>query len=126
MTRLVLDVGALIAVERGDQEVIALLRRARERKVPLVTTSPVVGQVWRNGTKQANLARVLKAVNVLAPNEQSARTAGLLLAKSGTANVVDALVVELCTDADVVLTSDPKDIARLIEAARATPAVHAL
>jgi uncharacterized protein YaiI (UPF0178 family) len=63
---------------------------------------------------------------VFAPSEQSARTAGLLLAKTGTADVVDALVVELCTDADVVLTSDPKDIARLVVAARATPAVHAL
>jgi hypothetical protein len=126
MTRLVLDAGAFIAVERGDLEVIAMLRRARERKIPLVTTSPVVGQVWRNGRKQANLARVLKAVDVQAPNEQAARTAGLLLAKTGATDVVDALVVELCTSADVVLTSDPNDIARLVQAASARPDVYAV
>jgi PIN domain nuclease of toxin-antitoxin system len=126
MTRLVLDAGAFVAVERGDLEVMAILRRARERKIPLVTTAPVVGQVWRNGRKQANLARLLKAVNVLAPNEQSARTAGLLLAKTGTTDIVDALVVELCTGADIILTSDPKDLARLVQAASMRPAVHAL
>jgi PIN domain nuclease of toxin-antitoxin system len=126
MTRLVLDAGAFIAAERGSVEVLAVLRRARERKIPLVTTSPVVGQVWRNGRQQANLSRALKAVNVLAPDQHSARSAGLLLAKTGTSDVVDALVVELCTDADVILTSDMADIARLVEAADSKPAVYAV
>jgi rRNA-processing protein FCF1 len=123
MTRVVLDAGAFVAAERGDLEVMAILRRARERKIPLVTTSPVVGQIWRNGRTQANLARLLKAVNVLAPNEQSARSAGLLLAKTGTTDVIDALVVQLCSNADVVLTSDPHDIIRLAEAATVRPQV---
>jgi hypothetical protein len=50
-------------------------------------------------------------------DEASAHRAGALLAKSGTADVVDASVVELAaTTSAEILTSDPQDIERLVTA----------
>ncbi len=44
------------------------------------------------------------------------KAAGELLAVSGTADVVDALLAGLATSGDQVLTSDPEDLAALLEA----------
>lgn len=123
MTRLVLDAGALIAADRHNLRVLALLDRAHARGVPLVTSSPVVGQVWRNGRRQANLARLLRAVDVIAPDHAGARRAGVLLAKTGTSDIVDAILADLCRAADVVVTSDLQDLAVLTSASGANPEI---
>lgn len=117
MSHLVLDAGALIAFERGDAKVRLYLAAADRMSVDLTTTSPVVSQVWRDGRRQALLARLLRAVRVDAPDEVAARRAGELLAKAGTADVVDALLVGLASDGDTILTSDPDDIDNLVAAA---------
>lgn len=117
MSRLILDAGAFVAFERGDQRVRAHLAAARRLGLELTTTSPVVGQVWRDGRRQALLARMLAATRVDAPDEHAARRAGELLAKSRTDDVVDALVVALARDGDTVVSSDPGDIERLLAAA---------
>jgi predicted nucleic acid-binding protein len=112
----VLDSGALIAVDRGSRDTkqtIELLRRAGET---LRTPSPVVGQVWRDGSRQAVLARLLQRVDVLDVSEDHARRAGELLGAAGGTDVVDALVALAARGADTVLTSDPADITRLLEA----------
>lgn len=61
----VLDVGAFVAVERGDREVVALVKRERiAARVP-VTSGAVVAQVWRGGTgDQAPVARLLAGTDV--------------------------------------------------------------
>lgn len=123
MTRLVLDAGAFVAFERGDAEVRARLLLARRREAELVTTSPVVAQVWRDGRRQPLLARLLAATRVDAPTEEAARRAGALLAKTKGRDVVDALVVGLARDGDVVLTSDGGDVARLVAAAGVRPRI---
>jgi hypothetical protein len=56
----------------------------------------------------------------------AARRAGELLAKTKTADVIDALVAELARDGDTVLTSDPKDIGLLLMAAGTRAAVVAV
>ena len=59
---LVLDAGAFVAVERGDREVVALVKRERLAGRPPVTSGGVVAQVWRGGRgRQAELARLLAA-----------------------------------------------------------------
>ena len=118
MNRLVLDAGAFVAFERGDARLRARLTAARRLGIELVTTSPVVGQVWRDGRRQALVARLIAATRVDAPSEQSARRAGELLAATKTKDVVDALLVERVTHGDTVLTSDPDDLERLLAAAR--------
>jgi hypothetical protein len=113
---LVLDAGAFVAVERADRETMALLKHELiAGRVP-VTHAGVVGQVWRGGSgKQAQLARLLAAVEVAAIDEEFGRRVGLLLAASRTRDVIDAAVVLLAEDG--VLTSDARDLKPLAAAA---------
>jgi hypothetical protein len=117
MTRLVLDAGAFIAFEKGDRRVRARLATARLRGMRVVTSSPAIAQVWRDAPRQVLLGQLIAAMNVDAPSETAARSAGVLLAKTRTHDVVDALVVGCVRDGDTVLTSDPGDIEVLLEAA---------
>ena len=57
---LVLDAGALIAIERGDPAVLDLLKSAHSDGLKVRTTSTVVSQVWRGGRRQARLASALR------------------------------------------------------------------
>ncbi len=114
---LILDSGALIAIDRGDRTFAALLKRERlGGRVP-VTHGGCVGQAWRNGARQANLARLLAAIEVASLDEDLGRRAGVLLGKSRSADVVDAAVVLLATDGDEIATSDPGDLRKLCAAA---------
>jgi len=78
----------------------------------------VVGQVWRDGRKQANLARVLAGVGIEALGKDDGKRIGELLALSGSADIVDAHVALITAHADLVLTSDPGDIRTLLHARR--------
>jgi hypothetical protein len=113
---LTLDAGALIAFERNDRQVTALIKRARERGERLATPAGVVGQVWRDGRRQVRLARLLGsgAVEVVALADLGARMAGQLCGTAGTSEVIDATVV-LCARArgHRVVTSDPDDLRTL-------------
>jgi hypothetical protein len=117
MSQLVLDAGALVAYDKGDAIVRALLAMAGRSGDELVTSAPVVAQAWRDGRRQAMLAKLLPALAIDSPDERKARRAGELLAKTKTSDVVDALVVGLVRTNDRILTSDVKDIKRLLEAA---------
>jgi len=114
MTRLVLDAGAFVAFERGDSRVRAHLAAARQLGIEVTTSSPIVGQVWRDGRRQVMVARLIAATNVEAPTGRDARRAGELLARSNTRDVVDALLAGTARDGDTVLTSDPDDIELLV------------
>lgn len=113
---LTLDSGALIAFERGDRQVVALLARCLAHEGSLVVPAGVVAQVWRDGRRQARVARLLGAsqVEVEPLDDERARQAGQLCGVRGTTDVIDASVV-LCAKrrAHSVLTSDPDDLSRL-------------
>jgi hypothetical protein len=117
---LVLDAGALIGIDRDDRRVAGLIELGRRSGAGLVTTAPVVGQVWRGSGRQARLARVLAMIDVRAAHVAEARAAGELLAANGTADVVDALLALLPVPGDQLLTSDPNDL-RLLVAERRIP-----
>lgn len=114
---LVLDTGALIAVDRGDRDVLALLKRELAAGRPPVTHGGVVGQAWRGGARQARLAQMLGALEVRALDEALGRQSGALLARARRADVIDAALVLLAADGDQVLTSDPGDLVPLAAAA---------
>lgn len=112
---LVLDAGAFVAIERSDRNVVALLKRELLAGRAPLTHGGVVGQVWRGGGgRQANLARLLRGVEVRALDGALGRRAGELLAAAGAVDVIDAAIALLAVDGDVVLTSDPGDLARLV------------
>jgi hypothetical protein len=112
----VLDAGAFVAIEKRDRHVGSMLRVLQQRRVPIGTSSAVVAQVWRDGRKQALLARLLSGVDVraLAPGDD--RRTGELLAAARTDDVIDAHLVLGVEDSDRVVTSDPDDIKRLLKA----------
>lgn len=115
---LILDAGAFLAVERGDREVVALVKRERLAERPPVTSGGVVAQIWRGGRgRQVPAARLLAGTEVVAIDDGLGRQAGMLLARSGQSDVIDASVVCLAADGDDVLTSDPEHLRPLAEAA---------
>jgi hypothetical protein len=112
----VLDAGALIGYERDQRRSVALVQRALERGVRLAVPAGVVAQVWRNGSRQAVLAQLLRSdvVQTLVLDDLEARLAGQLCGVSGTADVVDASVVVAAQRLRAtVVTSDPDDLRRL-------------
>jgi hypothetical protein len=115
---LVLDAGAFVAVERGDRDVVALVKRERlAGRVPM-TNGGVVAQVWRGGHgRQVPVAMLLAGVEIVSIDDSLGRRAGMLLARTGRADAIDAVVVCLAADGDDILTSDPGDLRILAEAA---------
>jgi hypothetical protein len=114
---LVLDAGALVALERLDRDVIALIKRERLAQRAPLTHGGIIGQVWRGGSgRQANLARLLPGIEVVALDERLGRKVGVLLSQTKTADVVDAAVALLAKDGDEILTSDARDLSPLVKA----------
>jgi hypothetical protein len=115
---LTLDAGALIAIDRGAEDVRALLRRARAHGWPILIPTGALAQAWRGGERQARLAGFLRTRRdgpVLHPLDGSvARAAGELCGRTATADVIDASVV-LCArrHGHHAVTSDPHDLAIL-------------
>lgn len=94
MNALVLDAGALIAIDRDDRDVHKTVRDAHRMGVQVLTNSMAVAQVWRDSKgRQAELA------------------------KAGLSDAIDASVALLAETGDRVLTSDPGDLRMLCEAA---------
>ncbi len=115
---LVLDAGAFVTVERGDRDVVALVKRERLAGRAPVTNGGVVAQVWRGGSgRQASVARLLVGVDIAPIDDSLGRRAGMLLARTGRADAIDAAVVCLAVDGDDIVTSDPGDLRILAETA---------
>ncbi|HEX4082920.1 MAG TPA: hypothetical protein VHX40_08155, partial [Acidimicrobiales bacterium] len=91
MSALILDAGALAAVDRGDRAMVARLRVAERSGIELRSNGGVVAQVWRDPAgRQAALARLLRSVDVEPIDQQLGRDAGLLLGRTGVRDAVDA------------------------------------
>lgn len=116
MAGLTLDAGALIAFERNDRRVVALIARTIANRRSLAVPAGVVGRVWRDGRRQARLSRLLgaPAVEIEPLDDQRARAAGQLCGVAGTGDVIDASVV-LCARRrrHRVATTDLEDLHRL-------------
>lgn len=116
MSGITLDAGALIALDRNDRQVIALLARTIERGMRVTIPATVLAQAMRNPSRQARLRRLIRqsSTDLVALDGLDATLVGLLLARSGTADIVDAHVV-ICAErsGQALVTSDPGDIQRL-------------
>lgn len=117
MTRgVTLDAGALIALDRADRRVVALLARALETSARITIPATVLAQAVRNPARQALLARLVRqpTTDVVPLDRVDATGVGRLLAASDTADVVDAHVVLCARRArQAVATSDPEDLRHL-------------
>ena len=118
MTALILDAGALVAIDRDDRAMIARLQAAQQHGLELRSNAMVVAQTWRDPHgRQVQLARLLRAVDIRAVDPEAGRAAGVLLGRANTSDPIDATVVLLAAPGDRILTSDPADLARLAGAA---------
>jgi predicted nucleic acid-binding protein len=116
---MILDAGALIAVSRNDRAMIARLVAAEDEGDELTTHPMVVAQVWRDHRdRQAQLARLLRGVEIVSIDDDLGRRCGELLGKARTSDPIDAAVVLIATDGEPVVTSDPDDILHLARFAR--------
>jgi predicted nucleic acid-binding protein len=112
----VLDAGALIAFERNDRKVRALVEIALTHGAALYVPGGVVAQVWRDGSRQGRLARLLGSgvLQVQPLDREEAQATGALCGKAGVSDVVDASVVLLARRHGAsVVTSDAGDLARI-------------
>jgi predicted nucleic acid-binding protein len=112
----VLDAGALIALERADPRIRALLRRALRRRTRLIVPAGVLAQVWRDGARQVVLRALLAEPTTEVPplDRLLAEAAGILCGRTKTSDVVDATVVLIArAKRSVVISSDVDDLLHL-------------
>lgn len=118
---LLLDAGALIKAEkdtRSKTHINVWEAYGNERTVLLPTV--VLAQVWRDTERQHGLRALCGSCKRLGFPTRMARRVGGLLKAAGTSDIVDAMVVLAAIEHEaVVLTSDPKDLKALVEAAEA-------
>jgi hypothetical protein len=110
------DAGGLIALDRNDRRVLALVARAAERGMRVTIPATALAQAIRNPARQARLSRLIRqaGTDLIALNGPDATAVGLLLAQSATADVVDAHVVVCARRAgQAVVTSDAADLGRI-------------
>jgi hypothetical protein len=120
----VLDAGALIALERNDRALWATLKLAALTGTDVLVPSTALAQVWRGAPAQAGLARALQHCRV-APFDSITREVGELCGRTRTRDICDAHVALVAAEnADAVYTSDPHDLRKLIHACgRRRPAI---
>jgi hypothetical protein len=108
-----LDAGGLIALDRNDRRVLTLIARATERGMRITIPATALAQTLRNPARQARLSRLIRqaGTDLIPLNGPDATAVGLLLARTGTADIADAHVV-ICAQraGQAVVTSDADDL----------------
>jgi hypothetical protein len=110
------DAGGLIALDRNDRRVIALIARATERGMRITIPATALAQAIRNPARQARLSRLIRqaGTDLIPLDGPDATAVGLLLARTATADIVDAHVVVCARRAgQSVVTSDAGDLRKI-------------
>ncbi len=113
MSGITFDAGGLVALDRNDRRVLTLIARATERGMRITIPATALAQAIRNPARQARLSRLIRQAGTdLIPLDGPEATAvGLLLARTATADIVDAHVVICARRAgQAVVTSDASDL----------------
>ena len=116
MSGIAFDAGGLIAVDRNDRRVIALIARATERGMRITIPATALAQAIRNPARQARLSRLIRqaGTDLIPLDGPDATAVGLLLARTATADIVDAHVVICARRAgQSVVTSDAGDLRKI-------------
>ncbi len=116
---ILLDAGAFIAIESGYRPMARRFKGAQQSEIPLKTHGGVIAQVWRGGIRgQTRLARALRMVETVPLDDGLGRRAGMLLARCGLSDAIDAALVAMADHGDEIITSDPNDLAMLAAASQ--------
>jgi hypothetical protein len=104
----------LIAFERRDRRMAAIVQRAIEREALLVVPVGALAQAWRGGSRELRALLDSRNVHVEEMTRALAMAAGELCAAAGTNDVVDASVVLVARRyGGRVATGDADDLRRL-------------
>lgn len=113
MPAIVYDTGALLAAERRNPDFIALHDELTSARIRPLVPVVVLAQAWRGGP-QHQISPVLKGCDILPIDERAGRAAGVACAASGTADVVDAIVIVTAVRHQAaIVTSDPGDLSQI-------------
>lgn len=116
MSGVTFDAGGLIALDRNDRRVLALLVQADRKGDRVTVPATALAQAIRSPARQARISRLVRqpSTDLVALDGFDATQVGLLLASSRTADITDAHVV-VCArrTKQAVVTSDPGDLRRL-------------
>ena len=110
------DAGGLIAVDRNDRRILVILAQAKERGMRITIPATALAQAMRNPARQARLSRLIRqaGTDLVALDGPDSTAVGMVLARTGTADIVDAHVVVCALRAgQAVATSDPADLRRI-------------
>jgi predicted nucleic acid-binding protein len=115
MRAIVYDTGALLAAERRNPDFLALHDELTSAHIRPVVPVVVLAQAWRGGP-QHQISWVLKGCDIVPDDQRIGRAAGVACAASGTADVVDAIVIATAVQHQApVVTSDSGDLALIAE-----------
>lgn len=110
----VLDAGGVIAFERENEAVAALIEHAAKLQAAVVVPAGAPAQTWRGGPRSARLARLIANSESDPLEEDRAKEVGERLGRGGKKDIADAQVVCCALDSKAVLvTSDPDDMETL-------------
>ena len=121
---LVLDSGALVALEKARPEITALLMRVRAGEVRMLVPDAVIAQVWRGGGgRQARVAALLSLKRDrcarLRLDTPTAKRIGVRIGTCGHTDIADVHVALAAEDHGAgVVTSDRQDILTVSPALR--------
>jgi hypothetical protein len=125
---LILDAGAIAALDRNDRLAWALLRAAAEDDLPILVPSGAIARAWSEGASQPLLARALTHCDEIALDGPAARAAGVMARTTGITDVLDASVAVTIAAAArtgevVVVTDNAKQVERLLQFTDADPTI---
>ncbi len=120
MSGVAYDAGALIAGERNDRRMWALHTGFLAEEVVPTIPAPVIAEAWRDGRRQANLARMLGGCSVEPMSEEQACRVGELAGRADLDDVVDVTVVECAIRrrCSAIVTSNAAHIRQVLDVTR--------
>ena len=121
MEGLTLDTGALVGIERGDADILAILEIAFRGRVRVTVPSVVVAEWWRGGRGRSLRMLDPFVVDPVDLDHASAAGEALALVGKGPSAIAAIVMASAARRGDRVVTSDYGDLDRL---RRAFPSVR--
>lgn len=118
---LVLDAEGLVQLANGNPLAMSLARDTYEADAQIVTAASTLAEVFRGGSRDTRVHRILGGIAVLPIGPRQGRAAGELLGQTGLSGhqcALDALLAVIALEQPrpvVLLTSDTDDLRRLTE-----------
>jgi len=106
------DTGALVAFERGDKRIRAVVKGARARSIEVVVPAVVLAEWWREGFGPRH-EDLLRPLRVEPTTGRVAKLAGVALTRIRVSPVDAIVMASAAQRGDIVYTSNVPDLQAL-------------